>query len=577
MSTKNPNESNKKSGGKRRKIPGMSKKDKGSILRALIDSDVNSTSLFDAIASIDPDVLKKSVSHILNSHLDYDSLARPKQRTIDAFLEDMHTVFRFAPAPSGELHIGHVVPILLNAILSRINQNYGRKSTMIVRIDDTDPDVIMNRSDNCSGISIMDTLQKFLRTDLESAGIICYNSSDYVDQIVGTVVDSIRSGANHFYPDLTPQADIKTQRAERSPSPYRSCNANQRNDILDQLLSGQYDGVIRAKIDHASDNGNLRDPVMIRFKVDAGLVWQLPTYDLVCPVLDLFDSYRFDKDIGAHTLVALRDCNYVDRLDQYLWIQKALQSSTFTGGDTVVPHTSMITFSRISIEDALLSKRKIKQLIVDGVVGDWDDPRLFTLPGILNRGITLAGLANFYWVIGTMSTSNRVSTVTQTNFFAHYDKVLSRTSTPILNRIPSGTDVPADAATVYDAEIISYRNVILSVDSTADDPSITPVCSGTFKIDLDQIITNNLMNHKKVDVDFDSLNTVGVWARDTYDDLVSGDFGHLFGYGMDIVQGQIVKINNFKDNPTEVVYGGFYLIKSIDHDSKKIVFSSISQ
>jgi glutamyl/glutaminyl-tRNA synthetase len=560
---------------KRRKIPQASKKDKSSILSVLLQSELDRTSFFDAISSLNPDALKRCTSQILNSSLDYDSLQKkhgPK-RSIDQFLEETNVVFRFAPAPSGELHIGHVVPIILNTLLLQVGRNYGRTSRLVLRIDDTDPDILDDRDAACAGLDIVRTLQQLLRVDdLADAGIDCYNSSDHVDQIVGAVIDSIRAGEDYFYPDFTPQHEIKEQRANRVASFYSRLDAQTRNAQLDLLLANHSSGVIRAKIDPASDNGNLRDPVLIRIKAGDRKVRIYPTYDLVCPLLDLYDSRRYDTGDHDHTLLALRDCNYYDRLDQYQWIQRALASCDFvSGGGDPVNLTSMLTFSRIQIENALLSKRKIKALIESGVVAGWDDPRLFTIPGILRRGMTLAGLVNFYWLIGTVSTSNRASVITLRNFFAYYDKTLSRTVTPIVNRLPSHVVIPDGVSTVYDVQIISYRDVVFSDDSVQGDTKVI----GQIRIDIDQILTANLMNYKRVDIDPDHLNTVGVPAAAVCDDL-KVDHGSLFLHGTDLLARDVVKINNFKDDPSEDVYGGFYLILDIDHAGKTILLSSIS-
>lgn len=575
MSSNNSNNKIKKPS-KRRKVPQASKKDKSVILSALIASDYTGTSFFDAVSSINPDILKRSLNQILNANLDYDSLSDSK-RSIDQFLEDTDVVVRFAPAPSGQLHVGHIVPLILNALIVQINRNYGRSPTMVIRIDDTDPDILNDRDEACAGIDILDTLMSFLRIgDLSDLNIVCYNSSDHLDQIVGAVLDSMRGGSSYFYADSSLQDDIKHQRLNRLPSPFRSLDVADRIAQLDQILVTG--GVIRARIDHASDNGNLRDPVLIRVQNQDGVVKFYPTYDLVCPVLDLYDSNRFDTSdgSGSHTLLAMRDCNYLDRLDQYQWIQDALLDCAFVksgvDADNVSRRTSMLTFSRIQIENALLSKRKIKALIQANTVDGWDDPRLFTIPGILRRGMTLAGLANFYWVIGTISASNRASVMTLQNFFAHYDKVLSRTVTPIVNRLPVSMVVPDGVDTVYDCQIISYRDVVFDGDDTHCDTKVI----GQIRIDLNQILTANLMNYKKVDIDPDHINTVGVDARAVCDDLKTGDFSDLFFHGTDLKIGQTVKLNNFKDSPTDAVYGGFYLIIDIDHDTKRISLSTIS-
>lgn len=576
MSTKNTQ--------RRRKVSPASKNDRSIILDALLKAETNGTSFFDVVSNLDPDVLKRSINQILNANLDLDSLsasaissASGSVRSIDQFLEETNLVFRFAPAPSGELHIGHVVPIILNTLLAQVNRNYGKLSKIVIRLDDTDPDILDNRDAACENLDIIKTLKDLLQTpDLFAFGIEVYRSSDHIDSIVEDVLDSIRNGDDWFYVDITPQDQIKHQRSQKIGSSYRDLDKDAKVILLDKVLDkvNSTGAVIRAKIDPASDNGNLRDPVMIRIRNVNGQLRFYPTYDLVCPVLDLYDSRRFATIDKPSTLLALRDCNYFDRLDQYRWIQNALGDSEFVTGDLdiVVNPTSMLTFSRIQIENALLSKRNIKALIASGVVNGWDDPRLFTIPGMKNRGVTFAGLANFYWIVGAFSTANRSSTVTLENFFANLDKVLSRTVTPIVNRLPSDLVIPDSIDTIYNCRIISYRNILFNSTSESrtnvDDLAL-------IRIDIDQILTSNLTNFKKIDIDPDHLNTPGVNALPVCRKLQE-EFGSLFLHGTDLKVGQIVKINNFKDLQNETVLGGFYLICNIDSDNKTILFSSIS-
>ena len=576
MSTKNTQ--------RRRKVSPASKNDRSIILDALLKAETNGTSFFDVVSNLDPDVLKRSINQILNANLDLDSLsasaissASGSVRSIDQFLEETNLVFRFAPAPSGELHIGHVVPIILNILLAQVNRNYGKSSKIVIRLDDTDPDILDNRDVACENLDIIKTLKDLLQTpDLFAFGIEVYRSSDHIDSIVEDVLDSIRDGDDWFYVDITPQDQIKHQRSQKNGSSYRDLDKDAKVILLDKVLDkvNSTGAVIRAKIDPASDNGNLRDPVMIRIRNVNGQLRFYPTYDLVCPVLDLYDSRRFATIDKPSTLLALRDCNYFDRLDQYRWIQNALGDSEFVTGDLdiVVNPTSMLTFSRIQIENALLSKRNIKALIASGVVNGWDDPRLFTIPGMKNRGVSFAGLANFYWIVGAFSTANRSSTVTLENFFANLDKVLSRTVTPIVNRLPSDLVIPDSIDTIYNCRIISYRNILFNSTSESrtnvDDLAL-------IRIDIDQILTSNLTNFKKIGIDPDHLNTPGVNALQVCRKLQE-ECGSLFLHGTDLKVGQIVKINNFKDLQNETVLGGFYLICNIDSDNKTILFSLIS-
>ena len=581
---------NTKTNIKPRKVRGPSKKDKNIISNALL----NNTNLIQCISSIDPDILKRSISHILNDYLDVDPTnGNIGKRSIDSFISSTDVVYRFAPAPSGDLHIGHIVPLLFNMLFAQVGKNYGRKSKILVRIDDTDPDLLTNPA-AYKGVSIIDTLQMVLGSTINDVGIVVYKSSDYIDPIVNSVFDSIKRHDGMFYPDLTPRSQIKQMRADKVCSSYRNLSKVKNLDVLSQLQAGA-DGVIRAKIDMRSDNGNLRDPVMIRFR--DGNAW--PSYDIVCPFLDLYDMRRFNNNGGngngdnngdygndyGVTLLAIRDRNYLDRYDQYAWVQKALAGCDFLQGcsNQGFPDqrfsdqglTSMLTFSRVQMQDVLLSKRKIRALITSGVVSDWDDQRLFTIRGIMNRGITIAALCNFYWVNGIMSTSGKGGVIPQHMLYSLSDKLMARTAKPILNRIKDNISDTIICNTLYDVTIISYNDII---------PNITPNILdkfrviGTFKVDLDQIIASNLSHYRKladVGIDYNTLNTPGVPAHDTYNQI-KDLFPNIFYYGLDLTVGDIVKINNFKDDDTQGHYPGYYVLRSFDKSGKTMVFSSVS-
>ena len=594
--------SDTKRGGQKKpaKVQQASKKDKAQILDALLTN----PTVWDAVESLDAGVLKRSVHNILNSLMQYDPDAASGNRTIDEVLRSTHTVFRFAPAPSGELHIGHVVPILLNIILSKINRDYGYRSSVILRIDDTDPDpdattdatATTDTTAATANFSVTDTLAQFI------PHIATYRSSDHSAAIVDSVIGLIRCGDLNFYPDLSTQAEIKEQRAARVASPYREAGHDDMIQTLDSIISGETPGTIRAKIDPASDNGNLRDPVVIRSVVHDKTTKMCPMYDLVCPVLDLYDAKRYASETSC-TLFALRDANYYDRLDQYTWIQNAMRDCSFlrTVDTAHDARTAMCTFSRINLEGAVLSKRKIKALIEGGNVMSWADPRLFTVPGIISRGVPIPSLCNFYWIAGKMSMSNRTSTETQESFFSLNDKVLCRTNTPIIARLRDSDDVDDDVTdTLYAVNVISYAIDVDSAsgataatagaagaaaaaaaaastaESTDADTIAHPKSIGKFRIDRDQLIPYNVGSFRKLTFDWETLNSPGhkVMSSQEYADL-SPDVKGLFCLGMQLDVGTVIKINNFKDGP-EQMYPGFYVIRQIDSKSKRIVVSHVA-
>jgi glutamyl-tRNA synthetase len=300
---------------------------------------------------INIDSLYRSLSQILNAEFDYlpqqfimnnPKLVEIKNNgraiTIIDVLTNSDTLFRFAPSPSGYLHIGHFVPLLLNILLRSISLHHGRKSKLILRIDDTNP----NEDDFSS--EIKKTLRNIMGDSFDD--MVETRSSLLASKVIDLIDNSIMNTYDdRFYVDLSDQQIIKIQRNNKENSAYREISVIEQRVLWNKMKSGELiNAVVRAKIDMQSDNGNLRDPVMLRYVKYVDKIIMMPTYDLVCPVLDSFDS------IENSLLIAMRDCNYYDRLDQYIWIQNALKLKS----------TAIVTFTRVSFNNIILSKRKKK-------------------------------------------------------------------------------------------------------------------------------------------------------------------------------------------------------------------------
>lgn len=561
---------------KYQKIRPMTKQDKQYITKVL-DRSLNSNTdnysdthhWIDDLKTIDVEVFSRSLAQILNGPfdslpqqiIDQNPLLIQLSKNVKTPITIMHvlsltdTLFRFAPSPSGYLHIGHFVPILLNILLRTYSRLSGRNSDIVLRIDDTNPEE-EDFSEN-----ICKTLRQLMGPGYDE--LIVTRSSVFRDKVVDLIAQSIMRGDDKFYVDLTDQETMKKQRADRTENQYRKMNINDQQALWDEMKQGKHpDAVIRAKIDMKQDNGNLRDPVMLRFVrntdgSDTPIL--MPTYDLVCPVLDSFDA-----SINNKNLIALRDCNYYDRLDQYVWIQLALG----------LKQTAVVTFSRVNFENILLSKRKIKKLIVTGKIDSWEDPRLMTIDGIFNRGMTLMGLLNFYWLSSSISVGNRSTSQHVDTLFSANDKVLSQRSNFIIDRMPIGFDIDTLSDADKDAYlIISIMTCVsksscryLKLDSKHDeqDPELCKVPDLVKVQDLysklERLVSCNLKHIN------DLITSQGSIDLDKGADLIkdlnlSSD---KFKIIKDVKVGDTVKINNFKNLDTEPIFGGYYYVMSKD-------------
>lgn len=547
------------------------------------------------LQNINIDSLCRSLSQILNAEFDYlpqqlimnnPNLAEIKNDrrsiTIMDVLANSDTIFRFAPSPSGYLHIGHFVPLLLNILLRSISFHYGKRSKLILRIDDTNP----NEDDFSS--EIKKTLQKIMNDSFDD--MIETRSSILASKVIHLIDNSIMNTYDDkFYVDLSDQKIIRMQRNVKKNSTYREMTIIEQRALWNKMKSGELtNAVVRAKIDIQSDNGNLRDPVMLRYVKHVDKIIMMPTYDLVCPVLDSLDSIENSNDKSI--LIAMRDCNYYDRLDQYIWIQNALQ----------LKPTAIVTFARISFDNIILSKRKIKKLITMGAINSWDDLRIMNIDGVFNRGITLQGLLNFYWLSGHISTGNRSTTQDIMNLFDINDKVLSQWANFIMDRekvsfkltneidtymiISINACVLKSNATLYHPSQNRNKGKFL-INSLSDDNNTNDnIIDNTTNIyDEDEHITENdltkLPNIVHVTDVFCKKNKLitnnlrHIIKLSLEKNLNDNDLDHGFEliskYSLpsnkfkicsDVSTQDIIKINNYKDDPSEPIFGGYYYV-----------------
>jgi glutaminyl-tRNA synthetase len=292
----------------------------------------------------------------------------------------VHT--RFPPEPNGYLHIGHAKSICLNFGLAA---EFGGKTNL--RFDDTNPE----KEETEYVDSIMETV-RWLGFDWEDR---LFYASDYFGQLYEWAVQLIRSGKAYVC-DLTAEEVRKYRGTLTEPgteSPYRNRTIEENLDLFARMKAGELpDGsrTLRAKIDMASANLNLRDPVMYRIlhaeHHRTGSEWCIyPMYDFAHGESDSIEKI-------THSICTLE---FEDHRPLYDWYVEALG----------IYHPQQIEFDRLNLTYTLLSKRKLLTLVQDGHVRGWDDPRMPTLAGIKRRGFTPEAIRNFCGAIGVSKTT----------------------------------------------------------------------------------------------------------------------------------------------------------------------------
>ncbi|XP_078085886.1 bifunctional glutamate/proline--tRNA ligase [Mustelus asterias] len=276
-------------------------------------------------------------------------------------------VVRFPPEASGYLHIGHAKAALLN-------QHYqvSFKGKLIMRFDDTNPE---KEKEDFEKVILEDVSMLQIKPDQFTY------TSDHFNIIMQYADKMIRDGK--AYADDTPPDQMKLEREHRIESKHRANSVQQNLQMWEGMKTGTTYGqtcCLRAKIDMASNNGCLRDPTVYRCKnmphPRTGLKYKAyPTYDFACPIVDSIEGVTH----------ALRTTEYHDRDEQYYWIIDALE----------IRKPYIWEYSRLNLNNTVLSKRKLTWFVNEGLVDGWDDPRFPTVRGVLRRGMTVEGLKQF--------------------------------------------------------------------------------------------------------------------------------------------------------------------------------------
>ncbi|MQG77544.1 MAG: glutamine--tRNA ligase/YqeY domain fusion protein [SAR202 cluster bacterium] len=294
-------------------------------------------------------------------------------------------ITRFPPEPNGYLHIGHAKSICLNF---GVAQEFDGRCHL--RFDDTNP----SKEDD----EYVESIKKDIAWLGWDWGEHLHFASDYFDALCGYAESLIQQG-KAYVDDLT-QEEIRAGRGTlTSPgqdSPYRERSVEENLDLFQRMHDGEFpEGarVLRAKIDMTSGNINMRDPVLYRI-VDAphhrtGTKWHIyPMYD--------FGHGQSDSIEGiTHSLCTME---FEDHRPLYDWVLDTLG----------LYHPQQIEFARLKISYTILSKRKLLQLVTDGHVSGWDDPRMPTISGLRRRGYPAAAIRNFCDKIGIAKRPNTV-------------------------------------------------------------------------------------------------------------------------------------------------------------------------
>jgi len=302
---------------------------------------------------------------------------------------------RFPPEPNGYLHIGHAKSICINFSLAR---DYG--GVCHLRFDDTNPE-----KENAEYVQSIQEMVQWLGFDWRNgAENNLYFASDYFPVMHAFAEALVLAG--HAYVDEQSPEQIRATRGtltERgADSPWRNRPAQESLALLRAMRDGQYpDGsmALRARIDMASPNINLRDPVLYRIRHAAhhrtGTQWcTYPMYSWAHPVEDALERI-------THSICTLE---FEDQRPFYDWILERLREL----GLLDAPLPQQIEFARLNLSYVVTSKRKLAQLVQEGHVSGWDDPRLPTLVGLRRRGYTPASIRLFCERLGVSKSDSRI-------------------------------------------------------------------------------------------------------------------------------------------------------------------------
>lgn len=367
---------------------------------------------------------------------------------------------RFPPEPNGYLHIGHAKSLCLNF---GIKEKYNGKCNLF--FDDTNPS--KEKTEYVDAI----------REDIKWLGFNWDKetyASDYFDKIYEFAIELIKTG-KAFVCEMSPEeisANRGTLTEPGKESPYRNRTAEENLDLFTRMKNGEFpDGskCLRAKIDMASPNINMRDPVIYRILRQThhrtGDKWCIyPMYDYAHPICDYMQGV-------SHSLCTLE---FEDHRPLYDWVGITLGFN---------PKPRQIEFARLNVTNLVMSKRYLKKLVEDGSVDGWDDPRMPTLTGLRNRGVPAEALKDFCARIGVCKANSEVQisyleACIREYLNAHAERAMAvlKPLKVTLTNYPDGKTEEVDFDINPGEEIKRTRKITFSKNLyiDADDFSLTP-------------------------------------------------------------------------------------------------------
>lgn len=363
----------------------------------------------------------------------------------------IHT--RFPPEPNGYLHIGHAKSIVLNF---GVAQDY--PGTCNLRFDDTNP---------------AKEEEEFVEAIKEDVRWLGYDwselrfASDYFQQLYDYAVELIKAG-KAFVCDLAPD-EVREHRGTLTEpgreSPYRNRPVDENLDLFQRMRAGAFpDGsrTLRAKIDMASPNINMRDPTLYRIRHglihhQTGAEWCIyPMYDYTHPISDAIEGI-------THSLCTLE---FEDHRPLYDWVLDNI---------SIDCHPRQIEFARLSLEYTVMSKRKLTQLVQERRVSGWNDPRMPTIAGLRRRGYTPESIRRFCEAIGITKSEGTVEMgVLENSIRGHLDAVAPRRMAVldplklVITNYPADRSEPLKAGNHPKDESMGSRELLLTPEIYID-------------------------------------------------------------------------------------------------------------
>ena len=341
-----------------------------------------------------------------------------------------HIITRFPPEPNGYLHIGHAKSIVINFGLA---DDYNGKTNL--RFDDTNP----SKEDQEYVDAIKEDVS-WLGFDWDGL----FFASDYFDEMYDRAVLLINKGLA-YVEDLSAE-EIREYRGTLTEpgkmSPYRDRSVEENLDLFERMKNGEFDNgarVLRAKIDMASANLNMRDPVLYRIAHathhNTGDKWCIyPMYDFAHPLEDAIEGI-------THSICTTE---FEDHRPLYDWVVENCEMES-------IPR--QYEFGRLNITNTVMSKRKLKSLVDEGFVDGWDDPRMPTISGLRRRGYTPESIVNFVQETGVSKASGTADSAMLEHFVREDLKLKAPRTMGILRPLKVViTNYPEGQVEMLDAE-----------------------------------------------------------------------------------------------------------------------------